>query len=225
MGDDGEMFETEDPLIGGVLYAAENLLHRLADADEWELAPMVYIVAHGPAQQIQDLPEEVRDQHDDPDGFGMQLALLPLEIPEYIWAGGEPHRVLEAMAEALAEGGPPPLPFTPEQGGRVLGALFVSEAWALLRPQDADEDWADRLRESDTPVSEHPDRTEVRIAHLIDVAHQQFSLVLPRGGDQVQITPSSHGMGVQGRIPDALGKVVAALVDDIDSELADFTQG
>jgi hypothetical protein len=56
----------------------------------------------------------------------------------------------------------------------------------------------------------------------VDAGGDRLSLTHERGQDEVIVR---RGDDVVGRIPEAMGELVAAFVDDVDDELASFTRG
>jgi hypothetical protein len=155
MGTDDEA--DVDMLAEGMVFAAEQVVEHLAKADEWDLAPRLYVIGHGPIQTEAEVPEWVRSAGGEPmeaDALGMRMMLTQVEVPDWAWAEAqEPYRALEAIAALIEEAGPPPE--VASQDLRIMGSLFVSEAWMLKRTGgDGDaEAWA---REQAGKVDKHP---------------------------------------------------------------------
>lgn len=223
-----------DALNEGILFAAEELARTMAARGEWDLTPEIYLIGHSPIVAVDEVPEEVRAAA--PDGHvakAMQMTFMPTNMPPQLWELAPPAAIMNRLAEFAAEHGAPPVPpgMLPEDT-RFIGVMFVAEAWMVLRPTDderAARKFDKRMAKAAKgrgSLASDPDRVEVRIIHACDATGTYHSVINPRGTDEFQIrsTSATDDDHLGGAIPEAMARLVAAIVDDVDAELRSFTQ-
>lgn len=94
--------------------------------------------------------------------------------------------------------------------GRFAGFAFMSEAWAL--EGDGSENAAAlKKRRGDRPLSEHPDRIEMRQVTVVDL-WGRVHMVYRKRGSKPEHLANYDGGDVGGRVPEALRKLNLAVV-------------
>lgn len=170
-----------------VRQAALGILESAGEIDEWDLSPTIVLVA-----ETADRP-----------------ACIPVPIPTTMWLDKHPAAVLHGIAYGVSNRLmrlqlEPPI--TPDD---VRGFILFTEghdvAFDVLTPaeQATFEDFKARRR-----LEEHPKARELRMAQMMDRALTPALARHVRGeavSDQIIY-------GFEGRIPDALSRVVTALL-------------
>jgi hypothetical protein len=170
-----------------VRQAALGILETAGEIDEWDIAPTIVLVA-----ETADKP-----------------ACIPVPIPTTMWFDKHPAAVLHGIAYGVSNRlmrlqlAPP---ITPDD---IRGVILFTEghdvSFDALTPaeQTTFEDFKARHR-----LEEHPKARELRMAQMMDRALTPALARHVRGeavSDQIIY-------GLQGRIPDALSRVVTAIL-------------
>lgn len=186
--------EYRDPLTAATMEALTRYLTEHVQGDVWDECPELLVLSRldtGPSMILQ--------------------AAAPLGVPDVVWTMAPAHRVLAVVGDALRQIGPPDLP------GEPVGVTLLSEAWLLELPVDAT---PEQRREAERwcqthSIADHPHGKEVKMVTAVDTAGYLYFLQWTRGAARpfTQVTRNDHpGSVVAGRIPDALGGVLDALL-------------
>lgn len=216
IGDDGI-----GPIEHVILHGAKAVLADAAERDEWDVAPRLIAMAQGPVLTEEHLPDEARETLPEEvrealrnGQMGQQMLFHQLDINPEVWTTGEAAQVLGKLAK-YAEKHPPNFGLLNDDELRLIGLLFVSEAWMVkARGEEMD---AAREYARERHLSTHPDRVEIRMVYAVDTAGYQYMLNQERGSEVVDEHVQGPGLGdqrqrVAGEIPDALTKLLDAIV-------------
>lgn len=103
-----------------------------------------------------------------------------------------------------------------ERPGGARGVALMCEGWGLL-PGKANPAEAERyLRGELGLISDHPDRTEVRMVYALDQDGTRFMAMRERGSDRADRWTVPAGAGpaaLDGRVPDALARLMDAIME------------
>lgn len=207
------------PIEHVILHGARLVMQDADRVGEWDLPPALYAVAQSPLASSPEglpegLPDDLRAEITEHGSLGQQLAFAPLAINDQVWTTAEPARVLSKLAR-YAQKHPPRLDEDLPEEGRIIGLLFVSEAW-MVAAATSDMDDAKR-RALHRDLHQHPDRIEIRLIYGVDLAGYHYSIRQVRGQDEMTETVQGPGIDTGGReqmrgdIPDALEQLLAAL--------------
>lgn len=209
------------PIEHVILHGAKTVLQRTMEADEWDLAPGLIAMAQSPIESVDDLPDDAREGLPDElrellDGGhnGQVMQFVPFNLNPEVWTTGEPAVVLKKLARFAAKH-PPDLGLG--ESDRLIGLLFVSEAWMLKVPHGMDREEAMRAA-GNRDLSTHPDRVEIRMVYGVDTAGFQYAISQVRGSAEPE-TEHVQGPGMQakerfvGDIPDGLEALLQALTE------------
>lgn len=170
-----------------VRQAALSILESVAESDQWDMPPTIVLVAEAP-----DKP-----------------ACIPLPIPEPVWLDKPAASVLHGLAYGVTNGMlglQLESPITPDD---VRGVILFTEghdvAFDSLTPAEKAtyDDFTARHR-----LEEHPKARELRMATMMDRALTP-ALARHIRGESVS---DEIVYGFQGQLPDALSRVVTALL-------------
>jgi hypothetical protein len=208
------------PIEHVILEGARLVMKDANEHDLWDQPPTLWAVTQGPvlvdADHLPDhLPEDVVEAIREHGALGQQLGFAPLDINPQAWTTGPPAQVLTRLSRFAAKH-PPRLEEGLEQGQRIIGLLFMSEAW-MVAAEDSPE-----LREAGIrrEIHKHPGRVEIRLVYGVDLAGYHYSMRHTRGGEDSAETIQGPGIDPTGRermsgdIPDALERLLAALTPE-----------
>jgi hypothetical protein len=136
-------------------------------------------------------------------------------LPGAVWRSGPPAAVLSAMAGCLGEVSGTLHQIAPEA---LHGVAFYTEAWTVMQPEagtaQRSEVMADAMAHR---VHTRPDRVEARTMWAVDRAGIVYGALQRRDVDKapmVTVTYPKPGMPYAGDIPEALGRMVAAMIPE-----------
>jgi hypothetical protein len=137
----------------------------------------------------------------------------PIDIPRAIWASGPPALVLSAMADCMEPFADLLRQISPEG---LRGAAFYSETWTVRQPEAGtalrSEVMADAMAHR---LHTRPDRVEARTMWAVDRAGNVYGAIKRRDIDDAPKTTVAYakaGRRIGGEVPDALGRMVTALL-------------
>jgi hypothetical protein len=223
--DDG-VYEGSPPEVLAALtatdYSAAGVCSALADYEEtinedgedsWDMRPCFAVLMRSLP------PKKVAEKLAEHGNVAMMLGLHMIDLPDNTNCSGGPHiaDVIEHLAGAMAEDSEEAikaLMADNEGDWDLLAWLVIVEAWEV-------DVKAGRTGLRTMPLpSQHPDRFEVRVVAAVDRAGIRYQLFRRRdNGDRRLIVDMHQGthpvFGVQGRIPDALAKLMDAVPAEI----------
>lgn len=223
--------ENEDgvgPIEHVILHGARLVMNDANENDLWDQPPALWAVVQGQLHADPDglpegMPEEMRREIVEYGALGQMLGFSPLAINPEAWATGPVARVLSKLAR-WATKHPPRLEEDLEPGQRIIGLLFMSEAW-MLATRDLDENDT-----QDTVAAAHrgelhldPRRIEIRMVYGVDLAGYSYAIQHKRDSDEPDMeTINGPGVPKEGRgrlqmvgeIPDALTLLLSALTPE-----------
>jgi hypothetical protein len=189
-----DLTRTGDVTAVALAHLVLMALKELAADDEWDCPPDLFTVTRAAVA--------------DPTGNLIGLVAEPLNLPLEGLEGWQISRNLLMMAASVA--GDQQEAAAAVGARDIVGWLFVHEGWIVSAPiadMAAIEEVAQRRE-----VHLHPQRQEVRVAHIADRAGYRYQGVHVRGGE-IGLTVDRPGAAVriEGGIPEALMALVAAL--------------
>lgn len=144
---------------------------------------------------------------------GGEPRLRDLEFPDEWWAADRPPVVLDAVSRCWGEYGDLLARAAP---GSLHGAAFRSETWRVATSPPGSPGYAEAERLARAHrLREHPDKVEERTIWAVDRAGITYGAVLERGASQARGQVSYPGpgrKGITGTIPEALERIVAAVL-------------
>lgn len=172
------------------------------EGDHWSaIALRVEAVAHRAGWHgDDDSPTELfwLREHPVPEGIGFGVAVTHPDVPDYVKAV-HPLPLLE-MIERTAH----------NPGKNLLGFVVVVEAWMVVGEAAVLHEQRRRATEvgGEGRLRDHPDRIEIRQAHLITLAGQERVVMRARDGEpMVQVV----GREYAGAVPGAMRSLAATL--------------
>jgi len=149
---------------------------------------------------------------------GDELASTPLPIqPAEIAEGGDVVGALLRIANALMKTGLAARRTRHNQksADALAGVWFVSEGWMTLKPEEQ--------REGQR-ISQMADRVEIRQCTLVDCGGRLYTVLRIRGEepDVAVVDPDQSELRAQGRVPDALRRMLIAFGAGMSDEAIDM---
>lgn len=210
-----------DPIHQGMRTGTRAVLEHIARTSEWDSPPVLCVVAHGGvARDLDELgdfvPNDIldavrRDTAGRDFAAAIPLVLREVPVPEWIWLAAPVPEAIDALAHAFSLGDFSDQLGLPE-GARVAGLVLITEAW-VLKPRTAS-----MPVDEATSLRDHPDSIERRVATGVDTAGAIHSVAQRRDTGAFEDMP--HGGIIGGRVPDGLRRLLTALAEDPDAELA-----
>ena len=144
---------------------------------------------------------------------GGECEVRPLQVPEHYWAAAPPGHVLSALADGMGQFSGLLRSAAPEG---LYGAAFRCEMWEVRTglPGTEDHDRAEAMAH-ERRLYTHPDRVETRSIWAVDRGGASYDVTLERESGEVRrlVTyPKPGAPGFQGVVPDALDRLVTALL-------------
>lgn len=212
------------PVEHVILHGARLLMKDANETGEWDQPPGLWAVTQAPMLvDLDNLPEEIPEDLREEiasGAVGQRLGFSPLEISDQVWTMAPPATVLSRLARYAVKH-PPRLETALEGEERIIGLLFMSEAWMVAGPVGPVDD-DDDVREAGArgELHKHPDRIEIRLVYGVDRAGYQYAIRQARGHDE--LSESVQGPGIdpgpqghlEGHIPDAMVELLAVLAPE-----------
>lgn len=117
---------------------------------------------------------------------------------------------METRMRMLREGGATGnVQVTANPNATFYGWAFLTETWVVITPSETEEPAGS--------LADHPDRTEARMIELVGRDGLHWTVFRGRGEAAATVVvnpPESTSMNLYGRVPNALGRMTAAVVDN-----------
>lgn len=222
--------EGTGPLEFGFMFGVRDLMEQANATGEWDLPPALVLVGqqggidaeaieHIPPDVWADLPADLQARITSGETRlgSLDMTSAQVDIPDEVWTLRPAADVIEILAEMVREGGPGVGMAIPDDV-RIIGAMLVSEAWAL-RAEDMSPEEIEQAKQmvSNGAINTHPKRVEVRTVVGVDLAGYIYHLTHVRQtGEQDELIdgPGMDGPQLSGALPDALTEFLHAVVGE-----------